>query len=45
MSQPPEPQALEVSALELSKKARDEQGSPIGLFKDFLKVEEERLHE
>lgn len=45
MSQPPEPQALEVSALELSKKARDGQGSPIGLFKDFLKVEEERLHE
>jgi len=45
MSQPPELQSLEVSAQELTKKARGEQGSPIGLFKDFLKVEEERLHE
>jgi [protein-PII] uridylyltransferase len=45
MSQPPDLQSLEVSAQELTKKARGEQGSPIGLFKDFLKVEEERLHE
>lgn len=45
MSLPPEPQALEAAALELSKRARGETGSPIVLFKDFLKVEEERLRE
>ena len=40
-----EPKALEASAIELSKKARAENGSPIALFKNFLQVEEERLRE
>lgn len=41
----PDPQILEAAAFELSRKARDEKGAPIALFKDFLKVEEERLRE
>ena len=45
MSLRPAPQSLETSAIELSRKALAEKGSPIALFKDFLKVEEERLHE
>ena len=40
-----EPKALEASAIELSKKARAENGSAIALFKNFLQVEEERLRE
>lgn len=45
MSIPPEPQILEAAAIELSKKARGEKSAPITLFKDFLKVEEERLRD
>ena len=45
MSIPPEPQILEAAAIELSKKARGEKSAPIALFKDFLKVEEERLRD
>ena len=43
MSFPPEPHTLEISALELSKKARGHGGNLVPLFKDFRKVEEERL--
>jgi len=45
MSLPPEPQVLEAAALELSQKARAGKAAPIALFKDFLKIEEERLRE
>ncbi|MFZ9965148.1 MAG: DUF294 nucleotidyltransferase-like domain-containing protein, partial [Terrimicrobiaceae bacterium] len=45
MSLHTELQALEASAVELSRKALSERGSPIQLFKDFLQVEEERLRE
>ena len=40
---PPSPQTLEKSALELSKKARTNQDDPVALFKGFRQAEEDRL--
>jgi [protein-PII] uridylyltransferase len=45
MSLPPDPDILERSARELSKKARDGSTNTLPVFKSFREVEEERLRE
>ena len=45
MSYPPEPDALELSAIELSKKIRSGTEERVQVFKNFRKEEEDRLRD